>query len=83
MNRTLTFTDTGWTDYLYWRHTDPATFRKVNRLIDEIRRHGNARGLGSPEPLRRNLSGWWSRRIDHEHRIVYRTDNDTVTVIAC
>ncbi|NEW42412.1 Txe/YoeB family addiction module toxin [Nocardia cyriacigeorgica] len=83
MNRTLTFTDTGWTDYLYWQHTDHATFRKLNRLIDDIRHNGNAAGTGTPEPLRQNLDGWWSRRIDHEHRIVYRSDDDTVIVIAC
>ncbi|MBF6499067.1 Txe/YoeB family addiction module toxin [Nocardia cyriacigeorgica] len=83
MSRTVTFTDTGWTDYLYWRHTDQAMLGKLNRMIDEIRSNGNAGGAGSPEPLRQNLSGWWSRRIDHEHRIVYRSDDDNVVVIAC
>ncbi|TLG17814.1 Txe/YoeB family addiction module toxin [Nocardia cyriacigeorgica] len=83
MSRKLTFTDTGWTDYLHWQSADRAMLKKLNRLIDEIRRNGNAEGTGKPEPLRQNLSGWWSRRIDHEHRIVYRADDDSVIVIAC
>ncbi|WP_280468387.1 Txe/YoeB family addiction module toxin [Nocardia cyriacigeorgica] len=83
MSRKLTFTDTGWTDYVYWQSADRSMLRKLNRLIDEIRRNGNAEGTGKPEPLRQNLSGWWSRRIDHEHRIVYRADDDSVIVIAC
>ncbi|TLF78420.1 Txe/YoeB family addiction module toxin [Nocardia cyriacigeorgica] len=83
MSRTLTFTDTGWADYLYWRHTDQAMLRTLNRLIEEIRRNGNAGDGGSPEPLRQKLSGWWSRRIDHEYRLVYRSDDDTVVIIAC
>lgn len=82
MSRKLIFTDTGWSDYLSWQ-TDRPTRKKLNRLIDEIRRHGNAEGTGKPEPLRQNLSGWWSRRIDHEHRIVYRADDESVTIIAC
>lgn len=82
MSRKLTFTDTGWTDYLSWQ-TDRPMLRKLNRLIDDIRCNGNAEGIGKPEPLRQNLSGWWSRRIDHEHRIIYQADEDTVTVIAC
>ncbi|MBF6413274.1 Txe/YoeB family addiction module toxin [Nocardia cyriacigeorgica] len=83
MSRKLTFTDTGWTDYLHWQSADRAMLKKLNRLIDEIRRNGNAEGTGKPESLRQNLSGWWSRRIDHEHRIVYRADDDSVIVIAC
>lgn len=82
MSRNLTFTDTGWSDYLSWQ-TDRPMLKKLNRLIDEIRRNGNAEGIGKPEPLRQNLAGWWSRRIDHEHRIVYRADDNSVTVIAC
>ncbi|MCM6772873.1 Txe/YoeB family addiction module toxin [Nocardia sp. CDC159] len=62
---------------------DRAMLRKLNRLIEDIRRHGNAEGIGKPEPLRQNLSGWWSRRIDHEHRIVYRADDSSVIAIAC
>ncbi|MFI5780101.1 Txe/YoeB family addiction module toxin [Nocardia sp. NPDC051570] len=83
MSRKLTFTDTGWTDYLYWQAQDRAMLRKLNRLIEDIRRNGNAEGIGKPEPLRQNLTGWWSRRIDHEHRIVYHADEGGVIVIAC
>ncbi|KZM73582.1 Txe/YoeB family addiction module toxin [Nocardia terpenica] len=82
MSRKLTFTDTGWTDYLSWQQDRP-TLKKLNRLIDDIRRNGNAEGIGKPEPLRQNLTGWWSRRIDHEHRIVYRADDNSVIIIAC
>ncbi|MEU4342532.1 Txe/YoeB family addiction module toxin [Nocardia sp. NPDC023852] len=82
MSRKLTFTDTGGIDYLSWQQDRP-TLKKLNRLIEEIRRNGNAEGIGKPEPLRQNLTGWWSRRIDHEHRIVYRADEDGVVVIAC
>ncbi|MBU3060305.1 Txe/YoeB family addiction module toxin [Nocardia sp. NEAU-G5] len=83
MGRKLTFTDTGWTDYVHWQREDRQILRKINRLIEDIRRQGNAEGIGKPEPLRQILSGWWSRRIDNEHRIVYRADDDSVTVIAC
>lgn len=76
MSRKLTVTDTGWTEYLSWQ-TDRPMQRKLNRLIHDIRRNGNAEGIGKP------LSGWSSRRIDHEHRIIYRADDDTVTAIAC
>lgn len=56
---------------------------RVNRLIEDIRRNGNAEGIGKPEPLRHNLAGLWSRRITDEHRLIYVADNDTVTTVAC
>ncbi|MCP2277521.1 toxin-antitoxin system, toxin component, Txe/YoeB family [Nocardia amikacinitolerans] len=52
-------------------------------MIEDIRRNGNADGIGKPEPLRQNLSGWWSRRVTKEHHLVYRADDDVVVVIAC
>lgn len=67
----LVFWPTGWEDYLHWQFTDPKTLARVNELIRETRRHPFS-GLGKPEPLRQNLKGWWSRRIDREHRLVYR-----------
>lgn len=65
------FSDDGWEDYLYWSRNDADTLGKVNELIEDARRHP-ATGLGKPEPLRGTLSGWWSRRITREHRLVYR-----------
>lgn len=58
-------------DYLYWQQNDPKTLEKINALIKDIER-SPFQGLGKPEPLKGPLSGWWSRRITHEHRLVYR-----------
>jgi len=72
-----------WKDYLYWQNQDKKTLRKINKLINDILRNGYE-GIGEPEPLRGNLSGWWSRRIDECNRIVYRiTDNETVEIAQC
>lgn len=65
------FTDHGWEDYLYWQTQDSETLDKINDLIKEIKRDP-FKGKGKPEPLRGNLSGYWSRRIAGEHRLVYR-----------
>jgi toxin YoeB len=65
------FTESGWNDYLHWVHTDQDMLDRLNRLIEDTRR-APFTGLGKPEPLRRELSGWWSRRITGEHRLVYR-----------
>lgn len=67
----LLWTEQAWEDYLHWRRHDPGTLRKINALIDDIQRHP-FRGLGKPEALKFALSGWWSRRITQEHRLVYR-----------
>ncbi|MCP2298913.1 toxin YoeB [Nocardia amikacinitolerans] len=83
MSRKVLFDANGWEDYLYWQSGDRATLKKVNRLIEDIRRNGNADGIGKPEPLRQNLSGWWSRRVTKEHHLVYRADDDVAVVIAC
>ena len=60
-----------WEDYLYWQQSDPGALEKVNDLLKDISR-SPFKGLGKPEPLKRNLAGWWSRRITGEHRLVYR-----------
>jgi toxin YoeB len=65
------FTSHGWEDYQYWLENDPAMLARVNSLIRYARRNPLA-GLGKPEPLKRQLAGWWSRRISGEHRLVYR-----------
>ncbi|APZ54414.1 Txe/YoeB family addiction module toxin [Salipiger abyssi] len=67
----LIFSDAAWEDYLHWHHTDPKLFQRINALIKEARR-SPFHGAGKPEPLRGDLSGWWSRRITREHRMVYR-----------
>ena len=65
--------DDAWEDYLYWQSQDKKTLKRINALLRDIDRNGMAEGIGKPEPLRGNLSGWWSRRIDDTNRIVYRT----------
>ena len=67
----LVFSREAWEEYLYWQHVDPQTVRRVNLLIKEIMRDPY-RGIGKPEPLKHALQGYWSRRINAEHRIVYR-----------
>ena len=67
----LTFEARGWSDYLYWQAADPKMLGRINALIQDIMR-SPFRGIGKPEPLRENLSGLWARRIDNEHRLVYR-----------
>ncbi|MFI9789095.1 Txe/YoeB family addiction module toxin [Kitasatospora sp. NPDC051984] len=78
------FTERGWSDYLSWQGDDRRLLKRINLLIDDIRRNGNE-GIGKPEPLRHELAGAWSRRIDQEHRLVYVLDEQTETpcVIAC
>ncbi|WP_269543222.1 Txe/YoeB family addiction module toxin [Cerasicoccus fimbriatus] len=73
------FSDRAWEDYLYWQKTDKRILKKINELIRDIDRNGNE-GLGKPEPLRHSLSGWWSRRINEEHRIVYRITEDQIEI---
>ncbi|MFD1787590.1 Txe/YoeB family addiction module toxin [Sphingomonas floccifaciens] len=66
----VAFWPTAWDDYRHWQDNDPAMLEKLNGLIEECRRHP-FKGTGKPEPLSGNLSGWWSRRISREHRLVY------------
>jgi len=77
------FSDDGWNDYLYWQKNDKAKIKRINDLIKSIERDGYSTGIGKPEPLRHNLSGYWSRRINDEHRLVYRTDNDNIYIASC
>lgn len=79
---TVAFTDIGWEDYQHWQEASPRLAEKINELIDAIMADP-FKGLGKPEPLRGNLTGLWSRRIDREHRLVYMVENDTVYVVAC
>jgi toxin YoeB len=82
MNRKLTWTAEVWSDYVYWQSQDKKTLKRINRLIDETKRDP-FQGIGKPEPLRENLSGFWSRRIDETNRLVYAVDDEYLTIIAC
>ncbi|MBC52825.1 MAG: Txe/YoeB family addiction module toxin [Gammaproteobacteria bacterium] len=82
MSRLLSWTDEAWRDYLYWQGQDRKTLRRINRLINEAMRTPFT-GLGKPEPLRENLTGFWSRRIDDTNRLVYAADDLALTVISC
>lgn len=78
----LVFLPEAWEDYLYWQTQDKKTLKRVNLLIQDIVRNGYE-GIGKPEPLKENLSGWWSRRIDEANRIVYRVEDDKLVIAAC
>jgi toxin YoeB len=73
----LIFADTAWEDYLYWQQHDKRLLERINRLIRETQREPYS-GLGKPEPLRHALSGFWSRRITEEHRMVYKVEGDAL-----
>jgi toxin YoeB len=78
----LVFLTNGWDDYLYWQKYDKKTLKKVNDLIKDCQRTPFS-GLGKPEGLKNDLSGWWSRRITQEHRLVYRVENDMLYIAQC
>jgi toxin YoeB len=78
----LEFHGDGWDHYQFWIETDKAVLRKLNRLIGACLRHPFD-GTGKPEPLKGDLSGYWSRRIDREHRLVYRVTADALVIIQC
>ena len=71
-----------WQDYMYWQTQDKRTLKKINALIKDIQRDSNT-GIGKPEQLKESLTGWWSRRIDEENRIVYKKEEDTIIIAAC
>jgi toxin YoeB len=82
MKRHLCFEASAWADYLYWQKTDKAILRRINELVAEILRHP-FEGTGKPEALRFDLSGYWSRRITHEHRLVYKATAQEVIIVQC
>lgn len=71
-----------WEDYLYWQTEDRKTLKRINQLIKDIERNGNV-GIGKPEPLKGDLSGFWSREIDKKNRLVYRIEKDEIQIIQC
>lgn len=75
----LIFSDHAWEDYLYWQKTDKKMVKRINSLIKDIQRLP-FEGVGKPEPLKHALSGYWSRRINDEHRIIYKVDSESVYI---
>jgi len=76
------WTDDAWEDYLYWQSNDKKTIKRINQLIKDIERNGNV-GIGKPEPLKYDLSGWWSRQIDDTHRLIYCIEDDKIKISNC
>lgn len=71
-----------WDDYCFWQMENKIVLKRLNLLIKDIQR-SPCTGIGKPEPLKGNLSGWWSRRIDEEHRIVYAEQNGVIIIASC
>ena len=82
MTRLLAWTDDAWSDYVYWQGQDKKTLKRINKLITDTKR-SSFEGIGKPEPLKENLSGFWSRRIDESNRLVYAVSDNHITVISC
>lgn len=78
----IVFTSRCWEQYQYWQKTDLKMLEKINLLIKDTLR-SNYKGLGKPEPLKGDLKGFWSRRIDHEHRLVYRIEQNQLQIVQC
>lgn len=76
------FSDIAWNEYQYWVVSDRKILKKINELIRDIERGGNE-GIGKPEPLKNELSGYWSRRITGEHRLIYSIDADNIYIAKC
>jgi toxin YoeB len=82
MSRKLAWTNEAWEGYLYWQSQDKKTLKRINKLLADTKKQP-FEGLGKPESLRENLSGFWSRRIDDTNRLVYAVDDNHVTIISC
>ncbi|MCP5103396.1 MAG: Txe/YoeB family addiction module toxin [bacterium] len=78
----ILFAEKAWEDYLYWQKTDKKILKRINLLIRDIQREP-FKGIGNPEPLKFNWTGYWSRRIDLEHRLVYKVQGDTLSIAQC
>ena len=78
----INFTEIAWQDYIYWQGQDKKTIKRINQLIQDIDRNHNE-GIGKPEALKGNLSGWWSRRIDDKNRLIYRIQNNIIEIAQC
>lgn len=82
MARLLAWTDEAWADYIYWQGQDKKTLKRINVLITDCKR-SPFEGIGKPEALKENLSGFWSRRIDETNRLVYAVTDSHLTIISC
>lgn len=80
--RLLSWTDDAWDDYLYWQTQDKKKLKRINKLITDVKR-SPFEGIGKPESLKENLSGFWSRRIDDTNRLVYVVNDLAITIISC
>lgn len=80
--RNILFTPEAWDDYEHWQTQDRKTLKRINQLLDSAVRTP-FEGIGKPEPLKGNLAGFWSRRIDDTHRLVYEVSNSDISVISC
>lgn len=78
----IVFSARGWDDYLWWQQQNRKLLKRINQLIQDITRHGNE-GIGKPEPLKHGFQGYWSRRINDEHRLVYKVVDDEARIAAC
>ena len=78
----IVFQEQGWEDYVYWETQDKKTIKRINNLIKDIKRNGNE-GIGHPEPLKHDLTGFWSREIDEANRLVYRIENGMIEIAEC
>lgn len=78
----VVFSTRGWDDYLWWQRQDRKLLNRINQLIQDVMRNGNE-GIGKPEPLKHGFQGYWSRRINDEHRLVCKVVDDEVRVAAC
>lgn len=75
----LIFSENAWEDYLYWQNADKQILKRINELIKDIQKN-KYKGIGKPEPLKHNLSGYWSRRINNEHRLIYKIEEDKIMI---
>lgn len=78
----IMFLDDAWQDYLYWQKIDKQALKRINQLIKDIQRNP-FEGLGKPEPLKFDMSGLWSRRINQEHRLIYQIKDDCIVIVQC
>ena len=78
----ISFSENAWEDYLYWQKVDKKLLKKINELLKDIKRHP-FEGIGKPEPLKYDLAGFWSRRIDLEHRLVYKVEGSELLIYSC
>ena len=81
-SRLLAWTDESWAGYVYWQTQDNKTLKRINKILNDIKR-SPFEGIAKPEPLKENLAGFWSRRIDDTNRLVYAVDDQCITIISC